>query len=117
MVEKNTKDKLLSKGSWSMKQYLIERFENHKFAENRLLMSETTIHYNEGVMECYKALGIDSYVFVSVHEHNTCTTCNGLSGQVFSLKEALVGTNYPLIHPNCKCTTYPYLDYDKLRSL
>ena len=115
-VEKNLKDNLLSKEGWNMKQYLIEIFENHKYAENRLLNSETTIHYNKGVMECYKALGIDSYVFVSVHEHNTCTTCNGLSGQVFSLKEALVGTNYPLIHAHCKCTTYPNMDLEELKN-
>ena len=116
-IEKDLKDNLLNKGDWSMKQYLMEIFENHKYAENRLLMSETTIHYNKGVMECYKALGIDSYVFVSVHEHNTCTTCNGLSGQVFGINEALVGTNYPLIHANCKCTTYPYLDLEMLRGI
>ena len=100
-----------------MKQYLMDRFENHKAEDYKLLMSETTIHYNEGILECYKALDIEGYVFVSVHEHNTCDTCNGLSGQVFSIKEALVGTNYPLIHAHCKCTTYPYLDYDKLRNL
>ena len=76
----------------------------------------STIYY-KGILECYKALDIESYIFVSVHEHNTCTTCNSLSGQVFSIKEALVGTNYPLIHAHCKCTTYPYLDYDKLRDM
>lgn len=42
-----------------------------------------------------------------------CPDCEDLDGQRFKLSEAVVGENYPPIHPNCRCTVLAVLDEER----
>lgn len=54
--------------------------------------------------------GIDQYTFMATLDTKTCSRCGNLDGNIFGIKDKKTGTNYPLIHPGCRCTTTPYFN-------
>ncbi|KYG90771.1 hypothetical protein A0U40_18005 [[Bacillus] sp. KCTC 13219] len=42
----------------------------------------------------------------------TSDICASLDGKKFDLKKAQAGVNYPPMHPNCRSTTIPVVEYD-----
>ena len=75
-----------------------------------LLQTETAQVQNKATMSVYKENEIEKYVYLATLESHTCSVCANLDGQTFECSKALTGMNYPLMHPNCRCTTVPYVD-------
>lgn len=57
----------------------------------------------------YGAAGINYYKFNAMLDDKTCDICRGLHGQIFPLKAARAGVNFPTIHPRCRCYVEPIL--------
>lgn len=60
---------------------------------------------NQAHMESYKRHGVKRFEYVATFDERTCPVCGALDGRTFPLSSKEVGTNYPPIHPNCRCTT------------
>ncbi len=60
---------------------------------------------NQAHMESYKHHGVKRYEFVATFDERTCIDCGMLDGNTYPIDSKAVGTNYPPIHPNCRCTT------------
>jgi len=76
-----------------------------------LINTEITNTYNQATMEGYKASGIvKQYIYMATLDDRTSDICSELDGQVFDLEKAVVGLNYPPMHPNCRSTTTAYFD-------
>lgn len=45
----------------------------------------------------------DTYVYHAVMDDATCDECKALNGMEFRTEDAVVGVNYPPMHPNCRC--------------
>ena len=71
----------------------------------RLVRTETSYIAGQADLQAYRDLGIEAYEFITALDSRTCKHCAPLDGQVFPVRDARVGKNYPLIHPNCRCTT------------
>ncbi len=69
------------------------------------MRTETAHFLSAGQLAAYRDMGAREYRFMSALSERTCSVCGGLDGKVFRAAEAAPGTNYPPIHPNCRCTT------------
>ena len=80
----------------------------------RLARTETIHILNEANYDSYRDHNIESYQFVCGLDERTCPYCGSLDGEVFTIKEKMEGFNYPVLHPNCRCTTIPYFEPDEI---
>lgn len=86
---------------------VFQRFSN--FNLHRLINTEFG-HVQETATEsAYNETDLEQYRYLATLEAKTCEVCGALDYKVFNVKDIERGTNYPLIHPNCRCTTTPYI--------
>lgn len=76
-----------------------------KYEATRLIATETMHARAMGDMAAYKDLGLEKYRYLATLDYVTCDICGGLDNRVFDMDEAKEGVNYPVMHPNCRCTT------------
>ena len=70
----------------------------------RLVFTEDTYLSNEAAMLVFeREEAITEYTFVCTVDSETCEICRALSGQRFKIKDRLPGTNFPPMHPWCRC--------------
>lgn len=82
--------------------------KDYKYAAERLIRTETVFVHGQADLKMYEDLGIDRYEFIATLDNRTSEICRGLDLKVFKLSEAVVGKNYPPMHPNCRSTTGMY---------
>lgn len=80
----------------------------HRF--ERLARTETMHILNEAVLQSYEDYGVQEYQFITGQDERTCEICGSLDGEHFKLSEKMEGINYPVMHPNCRCSTIPYFE-------
>ncbi len=73
-----------------------------------LVKTEVSHAVDEAVEITYKEMGISKYQFVVILDNRTSEICREMDLQVFDIKDAQVGINYPPMHPNCRSSTIPY---------
>ena len=71
----------------------------------RLVQTETSHIAGQADLQSYTDFGIDEYECVETLDSHTCKFCAPLDGMRFKVSEAVVGKNYPPIHPRCRGTT------------
>ena len=86
------------------------RFDIAKNRAITLAQSEAGHIAEEASMLAYEETGVKKYMYLSTLEVHTCDVCGDLDTAVFDVKKREVGVNYPLMHPNCRCTTVPYYE-------
>ncbi|GMQ61192.1 minor capsid protein [Vallitalea maricola] len=118
------KTKLLKTIKSQFKQGLIQGKSNHELAKKvakrmnvaysnafRLVRTENNYIYNASNKKSYEQSGIVmKYRFIATLDRRTSSKCRKKDNKVFNIKDALVGTNYPPLHPNCRSTTIPIFD-------
>ncbi|MDH6459675.1 SPP1 gp7 family putative phage head morphogenesis protein [Fusobacterium sp. PH5-7] len=75
----------------------------------RLVRTELNYALNEATKIVYEEDEIEEYEFLAEIDNRTSAICKGFHGQVFKVKDAVVGVNYPPMHPNCRSTTIPVI--------
>ena len=99
----------------TMTKRVSERFETAKKNDvERLLRTEVNYVLNQATLDGYKEAGIEKYEFSATLDSRTSQICSELHGEVFSIKSVAVGLNYPPMHPRCRSTTIPIVDYESL---
>lgn len=99
----------------TMTKRVSERFETAKKNDvERLLRTEVNYVLNQATLDGYKEAGIEKYEFSATLDSRTSQICSELNGEIFEIKKIAVGLNYPPMHPRCRSTTIPIIDYDKL---
>lgn len=99
----------------TMTKKVSERFETAKKNDvERLLRTEVNYTLNQATLDGYKEAGIEKYEFSATLDSRTSQICSELHGEVFEIKKIAVGLNYPPMHPRCRSTTIPVIDYDSL---
>lgn len=70
----------------------------------RLVFTEDTYLSNEAAMLVFdREAAITEYTFVCTGDSETCDICRSLNGQRFKIKDRMPGTNFPPMHPWCRC--------------
>ena len=99
----------------TMTKRVSERFETAKKNDvERLLRTEVNYTLNQATLDGYKEAGIEKYEFSATLDNRTSQICSELHGEVFEIKKIAVGLNYPPMHPRCRSTTKPIIDYESL---
>ena len=81
------------------------------YQAERLVRTETNYAMNQAHLKGYKDSGVvEKYEFLAAHDKRTSKLCRDLDGQMFELSKAVVGENYPPMHPNCRSTVVPVLE-------
>lgn len=81
------------------------------YQAERLVRTETNYAMNQAHLKGYKDSGVvEKYEFLAAHDKRTSKLCRGLDGEMFELSKAVVGENYPPMHPNCRSTVVPVLE-------
>ena len=99
----------------TMTKRVSERFETAKKNDvERLLRTEVNYTLNQATLDGYKEAGVEKYEFSATLDSRTSQICSELHGEVFEIKKIAVGLNYPPMHPRCRSTTIPIIDYENL---
>ena len=99
----------------TMTKRVSERFETAKKNDvERLLRTEVNYVLNQATLDGYKEAGIEKYEFSATLDSRTSQICSELHGEVFEIKKIAVRLNYPPMHPRCRSTTIPIVDYENL---
>lgn len=70
----------------------------------RLVFTEDTFLANEAAMQTYlHDPDYAYYEYVSIGDGKTCDLCASLTGERFRISERRPGTNFPPLHPWCRC--------------
>lgn len=77
----------------------------------RLVRTELNYALNEATKIAYEEDEIEEYEFLAEIDNRTSAICKELNGQIFKVKDAVVGVNYPSMHPNCRSTTMPVIKF------
>lgn len=80
----------------------------------RLVRTECAHIAGQATLEGYKERGTKKYKYDATLDNRTSEICQSLDGQVFDVKEAQEGINYPPMHPNCRSSTSPYFEPDDI---
>lgn len=123
----NNKGKLLDQINTTFLQGIAQGQNSKKIAESmaknmgtsyynceRLVRTECAHIMGEATLQGYKERGTRKYKFDATLDDRTSDICQSLDGEVFYIKEAQEGVNYPPMHPNCRSTTTPYFDPDDI---
>lgn len=123
----NNKGKLLDQINTTFLQGVAQGHNPRKIAETmaknmgtayynceRLCRTESAHIMGEATLQGYKDRGTEKYKFEATLDNRTSDICQSLDGEVFDVKEAQEGVNYPPMHPNCRSTTIPYFEPDEI---
>ena len=88
------------------------RFEADRKNTERLVRTELNHALNETTKLSYEEAEIEEYEYLAEIDGRTSDICRELNGQKFKMKDAKVGVNYPPMHPYCRSTTVPVIDYE-----
>lgn len=97
-----------------MASRMSKRLSVSAAAARRLVRTETAYIYETAAMDSYKECGISQYEFLAALDGKTSEICRELDGKVFDVKDAVLGKNYPPMHPNCRSTTVCHFADDKV---
>ena len=75
----------------------------------RLVRTESNYCTNQAELRGYAAAGIEKYEYSALEDNRTSDICKALDGKVFDIKDAVVGVNYPPMHPFCRSSTVPVI--------
>ena len=87
---------------------VAKKMDVSKRAAATLVHTEQAYFSSLGTLKAYSEMGVDKYIYVATLDLRTSDICRDLDHEVFSIKDAQAGVNYPPMHPRCRSTTAPY---------
>jgi len=95
-------------GARKLRALVEKEFKLKEYAADRIAITETGRVQIEVQKTSYNDYGYDQYVFIS--EPKACKVCKPLDGEIFKVSKMTPGTNAPMMHPMCRCSTSAYMD-------
>ena len=81
------------------------------YQAERLVRTETNYAMNQGHLKGYADSGVvEKYEFLAAIDSRTSKLCKNQNGEVYKLSDAVVGVNFPPLHPHCRSTVIPILE-------
>lgn len=74
------------------------------YEADRIARTELNFIQNKSTYDKYVEAGITEYKFLAELDDRTSEVCEEHNGKVYRLSDAVVGENYPPLHPNCRST-------------
>lgn len=83
------------------------RFEVSYSQAKRLITTETNFAMNQQIKLEAIDQGFTHYKYTAIVDSRTSDVCLAQHGKIYAWEEAVVGTNYPPLLPNCRSTVQP----------
>lgn len=107
-----TKSLVQGRNPREMARELRTLFDRSQYEAERLMRTETARVQISMQMRSYLDAGITEYQFIA--EPSACPTCAALNGKIFKVEDFLAGKNAPPMHPHCRCSTVPFMEWDSI---
>ena len=91
---------------------LQQRFNVSYSQANRLARTELTYIQNQATKDSYIKAGVEEYQYFAELDSRTSDLCEELNGKRFKVNSAVVGVNYPPLHPNCRSTVLAVINQE-----
>lgn len=110
-----TKGIYQGKSSQKICNEISKRMEGSKKDIMRVVRTERSYAQNRGKMEQYKDIGFKKYKYkAAIGQNRTCEKCRKIHKETeeepIEFEKAIIGENFPPLHPNCRCTIVPVAD-------
>lgn len=89
---------------------VAQRLDVELYKATRLVRTEGNYFHNQAILEGFEDAGIEEYEYRAVLDSRTSEMCREKDGQIFKVKDAEVGKNYPPLHPFCRSTAIMITD-------
>lgn len=93
---------------------VLETSDYKARALSRTMLTEVS---NEAEKRTLESTGLKKYMYRATLDERTCPVCGKLDGQVFLLKDAQPGVNFPPMHRNCRCVHTAVLSKEATQGL
>lgn len=93
-----------------MQRELSERYGVALHRAETLVRTEMNYFENSAELLSYIDSGVTEYEYFATRDKRTSETCVLLDKKIFKVTDAVVGENYPPLHPNCRSGTLPVID-------
>lgn len=93
-----------------MAKSLMDRLETAYHQSERLVRTETNYILNQAHMQGYKDAGLKRYRIDAHLDTRTSKICTSMNNKVFNIEDAVVGSNMPPFHPNCRTRIVPVVE-------
>lgn len=93
-----------------LKGNIRDSMEKGEMAMQRLFMTEWSHVNNQAEKAAMIDCGMEKYRFDAVLDKKTSSICRDLDGEIFPLKDAKTGKNYPPMHPWCRSLAVAVID-------
>lgn len=90
-----------------MARELRDRFKVTGYQAERLARTETARMQIAIQRDSLEENGIKQYEYIA--EPTACKVCSAIDGDIYKLKDMVVGKNAPVLHPSCRCRIAPYV--------
>jgi SPP1 gp7 family putative phage head morphogenesis protein len=94
---------------------IMGRMNSDRKNTERLVRTELNYALNQATKKGYEDSEVEEYEYLAEIDSRTSPQCRELNGKVFKLEDVKVGINYPPMHPHCRSTTIPVIEYEKLK--
>ncbi|EAE9451229.1 phage head morphogenesis protein [Listeria monocytogenes] len=95
---------------------LANKFDVAYRQSERLVRTESAFMVEQGTLTAYEENGTEEYKFLAILDNVTSKICRSLDDKVFKIINAVVGVNYPPMHPHCRSTTISAKSKIKVRT-
>ena len=100
------------------KQAVQERCAQAAGGTRRVIRTEAARVVQAAQAKAATDAGLKKYLYIATLDEITCKdTCARLDGLFFFYHQKTIGVNFPPMHPNCRCTTAPYITYREQAAL
>lgn len=103
---------ILGENPYKVSQRIRKAMQVSKYVADRLARTEMARIQGEIQTRSYEKADVDKYIFIA--EPTACEVCEHLDGRIFGVANKRIGKNFQPIHPNCRCSTAPYIDRDEI---
>lgn len=105
---------LTKKSQARMAEIMTQRMSEAFNRSYTLLRTEACFVTNQAELRSYVDNAVQKYRYVAVLDMRTSKMCRLLDGQEFDVDKAIVGINFPPLHPHCRSTTRPVINGEDL---
>lgn len=101
---------LTKKNQHRMSEIIAQRMSEAFNRSYTLLRTESDFVANQAELQSYKEHSIKRYRYIAVLDLRTSKMCRELDGKEFDVDKAIIGINFPPLHPHCRSITRPVID-------
>lgn len=97
-----------------MAKNIDDEFGVGKSAAMRLALTEGAYFASDAARDTYEKYGITKFQVLVTLDDKTCDICAPEDDKIYDMDNFSPGDTAPPFHPNCRCTTIPYIENNVL---